>query len=152
MKKIADHVEYPSYGPSRLRIEEALQYFPDQYNDYLFSFYVPKAYLEKANHCDYRELHEHILICKYGLDIYKKMIEEADFQDMKKAWYFHDSSWHMRGANGNDGKGCYDYTGCIPECEYFRPSLYPELLSLLKICEDNRHLLRWSRLADQQHQ
>ena len=31
--KIADHVEYVSHSRNRLRIEEALQYFPDQYNE-----------------------------------------------------------------------------------------------------------------------
>lgn len=142
-KKIADHVEYASHGRDRLQIDEALQYFPDTYDDYLFVFDVPEAYLEKANqwYCDYRELHEHILISKYGLDTYRKMIEEADYQDMKKQIYFHDSSWYMRGTNGYDGKGCNDYTGCTPECKYFKPSLYPELLPLLKECEDNRQLL-----------
>ena len=43
---------------------------------------------------------EYQLISKYGLDTYKKMIEEAHYQDMKKTWYFHDSSWYMRGATG----------------------------------------------------
>jgi hypothetical protein len=56
----------------------------------------------------------------------------------------------MRGANGYDGKGCNESTGCAPECEYFKPSLYPELLSLLKECEDNRQLLARSHLANQQ--
>ena len=151
-KKIADHVEYASHGRERLRIEDALQYFPDQYNDYLFGFDVPEAYLENANqwYCDYRELHEHILISKHGLETYKKMIEEAQYQEMKKQMYFHDSSWYMREANEYDEKGCNDYTGCIPECEYFKPALYPEMLPLLKECEDNRHLLARSHLADQQ--
>jgi hypothetical protein len=43
-KKIADHVEYASHGRDKLRIDEALQYFPDTYNDYLFVFDVPEAY------------------------------------------------------------------------------------------------------------
>lgn len=152
-KKIADYSEYASHGLDRLRMDRALQYFPDQYNEYLFVFDVPEAYLEKANqwYSDYRELHEHILISKYGLDTYKKMIEEAYYHDMKKTWYFHDSSWYMRGANGYDDKGCNDYTGCVPECDYFKPSLYPELLPLLKGCEDNRQLLARSCLADQQN-
>lgn len=69
-KKIADHVEYASHGQDKLRMDEALQYFPDQYNDYLFVFDVPESYVEKANqwYCDYRELTEHILISKHGLD------------------------------------------------------------------------------------
>jgi hypothetical protein len=152
MEKIADHVEYASHGLDRLRIDQALRYFPDTYNDYLFVFDVPEGYLEKANqwYCDYRELHEYILISKYGLETYKKMIQEADYQDMKKAWYFHDSSWYMRHANGYDGKGYNQYTGCVAECEYLKPSLYPELSPLLKECEDNRQLLARSCLANQQ--
>jgi hypothetical protein len=149
-KKIANHTQHCSFGSSQLRIDEALQYFPNEYNDGLFLFDVSEGYEDKANqwYCDYRELHEHILIAKYGLDTYQKMIEEVDYQENKKQWYFHDSSWYMRRANGYDGKGCNDYTGCLPECEYFKPSLYPELLPLLKECEDNRHLLGRSRLAN----
>jgi hypothetical protein len=63
--------------------------------------------------------------------------------------YFHDSSWSMRETNGYDGRGCNGHS-CIPECEYFKPSLYPRLLPLLKVCEDNRHLLGRSCLANQQ--
>ena len=36
-------------------------------------------------------------------------------------WYFHKSSWYMRGANGYDGKGCNQYTGCIPQCKFYAP-------------------------------
>lgn len=68
---------------------------------------------------------------------------------MKETWYFHDSSWSMRETNGYDGRGCNGHS-CIPECEYFKPSLYPRLLPLLKVCEDNRHLLGRSCLANQQ--
>jgi hypothetical protein len=128
-----------------------MQYFPDQYNDGLFLFDVPEGYENKASqwYCDYRELHEYILISKYGLDIFKKMIEEVFYQTMKEEYYFHDSSWYMRNANGYDGKGC---TGdsCIPECEYFKPGLDSELLPLLKECENNRQLLVRSHLAEQQ--
>jgi hypothetical protein len=148
-KKNVDHVEYASHGYKKLKIEEALKYFPDQYNDYLFVFGVPEGYEDKAGewYCDYRELHEHILIEKYGIDTYKKMIEEANYQHMKEAYYFHDSSWDMRGANGYDGKGCTGHS-CIPECEYFKPALHPELLPLLKVCKDNRELLRRSLLTN----
>lgn len=114
----------------------------------MFGLDVPEAYLEKANqwYCEYRELHEHILTSKYGLDTYKKIMEEANYQRMKEAWDFHDSSWYMRGTNGYDDKGSNDYTGCIPECEYLKPCLYPQLLPLLKECEDNRQLLARSHL------
>jgi hypothetical protein len=152
-RKIANHTQYVSYGSSQLRIEEAMQYFPDHYNDWLFLFDVPEGYEDKASqwYCDYRELHEYILISKYSLDTIKKMIEEVFYQNMKEAYYFHDSSWSMRHANGYDGKGC---TGdsCIPECEYSKSALYYELLPLLKECGNNRQLLVRSGLADQQQQ
>jgi hypothetical protein len=58
---------------------------------------------------------------------HKKLIQEADYQNMKNQTYFHDSSWYMRGANGYDGKGCKQYTGCVPEGQYFNPYLHPAL-------------------------
>lgn len=36
----------------------------------------------------------------------------------KSAWYFHDSSWQMRGLNREDGKGCSGLV-CSPECKYY---------------------------------
>jgi hypothetical protein len=106
--------------------------------------------MEQASqwYCDYRELHVHIPVSKYSLDTstWKKM-EEAWNQEMKKAWYFHDSSWYMRGANGYDGHGG-NGTVCVLECEYFKPCLYPELesSSLLQECDNNnRKLLLVSR-------
>ena len=46
---------------------------------------------------------------------------EQRYQRHKEVWYFHDSSWSMRGleATGYDGKGCNQFTGCIPECRYY---------------------------------
>ena len=131
--KIADMTKYAGHGSDHLKIEEALQYFPaagsdgEYFNEYLFVFGVPEAYEDKANkwYRDYKELHEHIMISKYGLETYKKMIEEEDYQRIKKAWYFHESSWYMRDVNWYDGYGC-DGSGCIPECPYFKPSLYDD--------------------------
>jgi hypothetical protein len=40
------------------------------------------------------------------------------YEDHRVHWYFHDSSWYMRGVNGYDGQGCNQYTGCVPECIY----------------------------------
>jgi hypothetical protein len=80
----------------------ALSYFPYEYNDWLFAFGVPDGYEDKASkwYCDYRELHEHILVSKYGSANKVKMIkEEQDYQEKKKHWHFHESSWYMRGAN-----------------------------------------------------
>jgi hypothetical protein len=33
-------------------------------------------------------------------------------------WFFHKSSWYMRGVNGYDGKGCNNGV-CVPECKFF---------------------------------
>jgi hypothetical protein len=59
------------------------------------------------------------------LDFYLKMNLRVDpedrYQDKKKAWYFHESSWYMRHNNGYDGYGCNNGK-CIPECRY-----YPEI-------------------------
>ncbi|HZA64360.1 MAG TPA: hypothetical protein VE573_15905 [Nitrososphaeraceae archaeon] len=42
-------------------------------------------------------------------------IARQKYEEYKEHWYFHKSSWYMRGANGYDGKGCNQYTGCIPQ-------------------------------------
>jgi hypothetical protein len=47
-KKIANHAEYCG-SPSKLRIDEALQYFPNDYNESLFVFGIPNGYEDKAN-------------------------------------------------------------------------------------------------------
>jgi hypothetical protein len=56
-------------------------------------------------------------------DYYKrKNIEvppEQRYRHKKKTWYFHTSSWYMRKPDGYDGKGCNQFTGCIPECRYY---------------------------------
>jgi hypothetical protein len=46
---------------------------------------------------------------------------EQRYEDRKKHWYFHESSWYMRGLNatGYDGYGCNQITGCIPECRFY---------------------------------
>ena len=43
---------------------------------------------------------------------------EDRYQDKKKVWYFHESSWYMRRHNGYDGHGCNNGE-CIPECRYY---------------------------------
>lgn len=40
---------------------------------------------------------------------------EERYQDSKRCWYFHKSSWYMRGVDGYDGKGCNNGV-CVPEC------------------------------------
>ncbi len=60
-------------------------------------------------------------ITQEELDYYKrKNLEttpEQRYQDKKKHWYFHESSWYMRGVNGYDGYGCNNGV-CVPECRY----------------------------------
>lgn len=128
-----------------------MQYFPDEYNGYLFAFDVPAGYEDKANewYFEYIKLHQYILINKYGLDTFNKMVEEHAYQQEKKAYYFHDSSAYMRNDNEReDGLGC---TGdhCIAECKFYQSSKFPELLPLLDECKHNAQLLNSS---DKKHQ
>ena len=55
-------------------------------------------------------------------DYYLKMnlsrSPEERYQQKKKAWYFHKSSWCMRHDNGYDRQGCNNGE-CIPECRYY---------------------------------
>lgn len=46
---------------------------------------------------------------------------EAKYQELKQQWYFHPSSWYKRkkGEGSYDGKGCNQFTGCIPECKFY---------------------------------
>jgi hypothetical protein len=48
----------------------------------------------------------------------RKLTPEERYQMLKEQWYFHDSSYEMRGANGYDGQGCNQH-GCISTCKYF---------------------------------
>jgi hypothetical protein len=41
------------------------------------------------------------------------------YDEYKEHWYFHKSSWYMRGLNVYDGQGCNGFTGCIPECKFY---------------------------------
>lgn len=41
------------------------------------------------------------------------------YGEYKEHWYFHKSSWYMRGLNAYDGQGCNAFTGCIPECKFY---------------------------------
>jgi hypothetical protein len=43
---------------------------------------------------------------------------EQKYKQRKQAWYFHPSSWYMR-TNQDDGQGCSQHRGCIPECPYY---------------------------------
>lgn len=47
-----------------------------------------------------------------------KFTPEENYQYYKEHWYFHSSSWYMRGADRYDGKGCNNGV-CVPECKYY---------------------------------
>ena len=50
-----------------------------------------------------------------------KVSPEERYQDMKKHWYSHESSWYRRvPERGYDGYGCNNGK-CIPECRYYSP-------------------------------
>ena len=56
------------------------------------------------------------------IDRTKKLLSpEAKYHELKQQWYFHPSSWYKRkkGEGGYDGKGCNQFTGCIPECKFY---------------------------------
>ena len=50
-----------------------------------------------------------------------RMPPEEKYQREKAHWYWHESSWTWRGLDttGYDGKGCNQFTGCIPECRFY---------------------------------
>lgn len=41
------------------------------------------------------------------------------YEEYREHWYFHKSSWYVRGLNAYDGEGCNAFTGCIPECRFY---------------------------------
>lgn len=56
----------------------------------------------------------------------EKWTPERWYQELKKRWYFHGSSWYMRQALRADklseeemNFGCNGFTGCIPECRFY---------------------------------
>jgi hypothetical protein len=57
------------------------------------------------------------------LDYYLKALlrvsPEQRYQAIRKKPWFHEGSWDMRGVNGYDGKGCNQFTGCVPECRFY---------------------------------
>jgi hypothetical protein len=64
---------------------------------------------------------------------------ERGYQELKKRWYFHGSSWYMRQAKlkrvmtkEEMDAGCNGYRGCIEECPFFpaEGTLDPEDLQL----------------------
>jgi hypothetical protein len=46
-------------------------------------------------------------------------VARQKYEEYREHWYFHKSSWYMRGLNAYDGQGCNAFTGCIPECKLY---------------------------------
>jgi hypothetical protein len=46
-------------------------------------------------------------------------IARQRYDEYKEHWYFHKSSWYMRGLNAYDGQGCNGFTGCVPDCKFY---------------------------------
>jgi len=55
---------------------------------------------------------------EYGLRQIVQISPEDRYQDKKQQWFFHESSYYMRGLGGYDGYGCYNGK-CIPDCKYY---------------------------------
>jgi hypothetical protein len=55
----------------------------------------------------------------YSLKRKLRIPPEQRYQYNKMNWFFHESSYSMRGFDAYDGKGCNGFTGCIPECRYY---------------------------------
>jgi hypothetical protein len=96
---------------------EALEYFPDDLIPAALSpcWSCPGAKADEFDAwvSDYKEL-----LKLKGIDPEQDAKER--YQDFKhENWFFHRSSWSWRGVNGYDGKGCNQYTGCIPECKFY---------------------------------
>lgn len=49
----------------------------------------------------------------------RKPSAEERYQMFKENWFFHDSSWYMRGLEAYDGHGCNQFTGCVPQCRCY---------------------------------
>jgi hypothetical protein len=53
---------------------------------------------------------------------------EVRYQNKKKRWLWHESSWWMRRfttippLTEYDGQGCNDITGCVPDCRFYEPT------------------------------
>ena len=63
---------------------------------------------------------------------------EERYQDKKRHWYFHKSSWYMRGIkSGYDGNGCNNGV-CVPACRYYTQTGRIENEEVLKSYEDNK--------------
>jgi hypothetical protein len=78
-------------------------------------------YRKKTFECVYDSITQDEL--DYYLKRKLRVPPEQRYQDKKKNWFFHESSWCSRGldATGYDGQGCNQFTGCISDCKFYLP-------------------------------
>jgi hypothetical protein len=129
-RKIANHAHYYSF-PDSLNIMHMVNYFPDEYNDYLLAFGVDEEYDSVVTDwwMQYVELHQQILIWRYGQENFQKMLNEQEWQREKEAWDFHKSNM----GHGNDYYGGCTSLQCVPTCEFYGKSTQnPEALQFLQ--------------------
>ena len=78
-RKIANHRNYYSF-PTSLKISHMVNYFPDEYNDCLLAFGVDEQYdVVTKWWMQYVELHQQILIWRYGEENFQKMLKEQEW-------------------------------------------------------------------------
>jgi hypothetical protein len=95
---------------------EALGYFPDGFVSAAVSpcWSCPQAPdLFSVWVSDYKEL----LMLELKIDPEQEARERYQYFKYEN-WFFHKSSWYMRGVNGYDGKGCNNAV-CVPECKFY---------------------------------
>ena len=63
-----------------------------------------------------------------SVDLDKKWTPEEWYQEIKKRWYFHPTSWYMIEASILEEltqeeklQTCNGWTGCIPQCRFYAP-------------------------------
>jgi hypothetical protein len=130
-RKIANHTNYYSF-PTSLKISHMVNHFPDEYNDCLLAFGVDEQYDEVVTKwwMQYVELHQQILIWRYGEENFQKMLKEQEWQRQKEGWDFHESNM---GHGNNDYYGGCTSLQCVPTCEFYDKSAQnPEALQLLQ--------------------
>jgi hypothetical protein len=129
-RKVANHAHYYSF-PTSLNIMHMVNYFPDDYNDALLAFGVDEEYDSVVTEwwMQYMELHQQILIWRYGQENFQKMLNEQEWQREKEAWDFHESNM----GHGNDYYGGCTSLQCVPTCEFYGKSTQnPEALQFLQ--------------------
>ncbi|MFL6434819.1 MAG: hypothetical protein ACJ71O_13915 [Nitrososphaeraceae archaeon] len=131
--KVSNYRNYYSH-PDVLDIQQMLQYFPDEYRIELLAFGVDEQYEDIVGEWwdEYVQLHQQILIWKYGPENFKRMLKEQDWQRERKGWDFHKSNMPPNHDDGRWVDGCTSLQ-CVPTCKFYNKSAQnPEALQLLQ--------------------